>query len=59
MPTGGVLPDEANLKGWFKAGAHCVGMGSQLFPKEVIENSDWLYITNKCEEVLLIVKKLR
>ena len=34
---GGVSPDEANLKGWFKAGVQGVGMGSQIFPKEVIE----------------------
>jgi len=59
MPTGGVSPDEANLKGWFKAGVHCVGMGSQLFPKDVIDNKDWAFIANKCAEVLAIVKKLR
>ncbi len=59
MPTGGVSPDEANLKGWFKAGVHCVGMGSQLFPKDVIDNKDWAFIAAKCAEVLAIVKKLR
>lgn len=59
MPTGGVSPDEANLKGWFKAGVHCVGMGSQLFPKEVLDNKDWAFVTNKCKEALEIVKKLR
>ena len=59
MPTGGVSPDEANLKGWFKAGVHCVGMGSQLFPKYVIENKDWAYIAKKCNEVLTLVTKLR
>ena len=59
MPTGGVSPDEANLKGWFKAGVHCVGMGSQLFPKDVLENKDWAFITSKCKEALDIVKKLR
>ena len=59
MPTGGVSPEEANLKGWFKAGVHCVGMGSQLFPKEVLDNKDWAFITNKCKEALEIVKKLR
>jgi 2-dehydro-3-deoxyphosphogluconate aldolase/(4S)-4-hydroxy-2-oxoglutarate aldolase len=59
MPTGGVSPDEANLKGWFKAGVHCVGMGSQLFPKDVIENKDWDFISRKCSEALEIVKKLK
>lgn len=59
MPTGGVSPDETNLKAWFKAGVHCVGMGSQLFPKDVIDRKDWTVITAKCKEALDIVKKLR
>ena len=59
MPTGGVSPDEANLKGWFKAGVHCVGMGSQLFPKDVIESGNYKAITDKCIEALAIIKKLR
>jgi len=59
MPTGGVSPDESNLTGWFEAGVHCVGMGSQLFPKEVIANKDYTAITVKCKEALTIIKKLR
>ncbi len=59
MPTGGVSPDEANLTGWFKAGVHCVGMGSQLFPKSVLAAKNWTEITNKCREALAIVRKLR
>jgi len=36
MPSGGVTIDPANLAGWFSAGAHCVGIGSQLIdPKDV------------------------
>jgi len=59
MPTGGVSPDESNLNAWFKAGVHCVGMGSQLFPKEVLESKDWAFITSKCKEALEIVSKIR
>lgn len=59
MPTGGVSPDEANLKGWFKAGVHCVGMGSQLFPKEVIESGNYQAITQKCKEALAIIQNLK
>ncbi len=33
MPTGGVSLDPENLKGWFSAGAYCVGMGSKLMVK--------------------------
>jgi len=30
MPSGGVSLDADNLRGWFAAGAHCVGIGSHL-----------------------------
>jgi len=59
MPTGGVEPTEASLKVWFGSGVHCVGMGSQLFPKEVLTNKDWNFITNKCKEALDIVTKIK
>ena len=59
MPTGGVAPTEENLKAWFEAGATCVGMGSQLFPKEVLANKNYSYITAKCAEALAIIKKFQ
>ncbi|WP_421876804.1 bifunctional 4-hydroxy-2-oxoglutarate aldolase/2-dehydro-3-deoxy-phosphogluconate aldolase [Marinoscillum sp.] len=59
MPTGGVAPTEENLKGWIEAGVHCVGMGSQLFPKEVLAEKNFDFITNKCEEAISIIKKYR
>ena len=59
MPTGGVTPDEVNLKGWFDAGVTCVGMGSQLIPGEVIKNENYSYITAKCQEALEIINRLR
>ncbi len=57
MPTGGVSPTEENLKAWFEAGVTCVGMGSQLFPKEVLANKNYSYITEKCAEALSIIRK--
>lgn len=56
MPTGGVSPTKENLKGWFDAGVTCVGMGSQLFPKDVLDNKNYSYITEKCAEALAIIK---
>lgn len=41
MPTGGVQPEDGNLKEWFSAGAHCVGLGSQLFVKNNEGNFDY------------------
>lgn len=58
MPTGGVSPTEDNLKQWFDAGVTCVGMGSQLFPKEVLAEKNYGYITEKCESALKIISKL-
>lgn len=36
MVTGGVEPNEVNLKSWFDSGVFGVGMGSQLFPRDVL-----------------------
>ena len=59
MPTGGVEPTEENLKAWFDAGVTCVGMGSNLFPKDVIAAADWAKITELCCNALAIIKKVR
>ena len=59
MPTGGVAPTEENLTGWFKAGVHCVGMGSQLITKEVIAQQDYDTLTATTQEALAIIRRLR
>jgi len=59
MPTGGVSPTEENLRLWFEAGVTCVGMGSQLFPKEILAAENYTYITEKCTEALSIIKKYK
>ena len=59
MVTGGVTPTEENLSKWFSAGVTCVGMGSNLFPKEVIAAKDWGKIAQLCKDALAIIAKLR
>lgn len=59
MVTGGVKPTKENLEGWFKAGVTCVGMGSNLFPKDVIAAKEWHKITELCANALQIVKEVR
>lgn len=59
MISGGVSPDEANLRGWFEAGATCVGMGSKLISKEVLDKQDWAGLEEKVQEVLGIIQKVR
>jgi 2-dehydro-3-deoxyphosphogluconate aldolase/(4S)-4-hydroxy-2-oxoglutarate aldolase len=52
MISGGVSPDEANLRGWFEAGATCVGMGSKLISREVLEQKDWKGLEGTVVEVV-------
>ena len=59
MPTGGVSPDEANLKGWFDAGVTCVGMGSQLISNDILANGDFGKLEQKVKEALAIIKAVR
>ena len=59
MVTGGVKPERANLEGWFKAGVTCVGMGSNLFPKDAVAAGDWPRITALCRDALQIIQEVR
>jgi 2-dehydro-3-deoxyphosphogluconate aldolase/(4S)-4-hydroxy-2-oxoglutarate aldolase len=59
MPTGGVDTSEENLSAWFKAGVTCVGMGSQLITKEIIEKGDFQKLTDECKKALEIIKKYK
>ena len=59
MATGAVEPTEENLSAWFKAGVTCVGMGSKLFPKEMIAASNWEAISTLCRDTLATIKKYR
>jgi 2-dehydro-3-deoxyphosphogluconate aldolase/(4S)-4-hydroxy-2-oxoglutarate aldolase len=59
MPTGGVSPTEDNLKEWFDAGVHCVGIGSKLFQKNTDGNFDEHQITLSVRKALSIVLKLK
>ncbi|MDR2086922.1 MAG: bifunctional 4-hydroxy-2-oxoglutarate aldolase/2-dehydro-3-deoxy-phosphogluconate aldolase [Dysgonamonadaceae bacterium] len=59
MVTGGVKPEEANLKAWFDAGVSCVGMGSNLFPKDLIAAKEWNKITEICRETLAVIAKVK
>ncbi|MBP5336671.1 MAG: bifunctional 4-hydroxy-2-oxoglutarate aldolase/2-dehydro-3-deoxy-phosphogluconate aldolase [Bacteroidales bacterium] len=59
MVTGGVKPERDNLAAWFKAGATCVGMGSNLFPKDAVAAGDWARITALCRDALQIIRDVR
>ena len=55
MVTGGVEPNEENLKGWFSAGVTAVGMGSQLFPKDVLASGNFEQITETVKKCVGLV----
>lgn len=59
MITGGVEPTEENLSKWFNAGAMCVGMGSQLFTRQILASHDWDELTRTIQKALAIVKTLK
>ncbi|MCD6346858.1 MAG: bifunctional 4-hydroxy-2-oxoglutarate aldolase/2-dehydro-3-deoxy-phosphogluconate aldolase [Bacteroidales bacterium] len=59
MPTGGVSTDRKNLESWFKAGVKCVGMGSKLFTKELIQKGNEKNLHDKIVELLGIISELR
>lgn len=57
--TGGVEPEEANLRGWFNAGAAAVGMGSKLITKQILENKEYSKITTLTKESLHLISLVR
>jgi len=57
--TGGVKPTVESLQEWFGAGAYAVGLGSNLFPKELIESGDFEKITRLVKESLDIARSVR
>ena len=59
MPTGGVEPTVENLSAWFKAGVTCVGMGSQLITKEILESQDYQKLTDSVNKAMKIVEGFR
>jgi len=59
MPTGGVEPTEESVTTWIKAGVACLGMGSKLFPNEVIAAGNYVLITEKVKHVITWVQTAR
>lgn len=59
MPTGGVSPSRENLQAWFDVGVTCVGMGSKLISKEIIQNQDYDLLEQKVEDIVAIIAQIR
>jgi len=59
MPTGGVTCEKENLEKWFSAGVTCVGMGSNLFPKNIMQNKDWKALEVKVKELIETILSIK
>lgn len=59
MITGGVEPTEQSLSAWFKAGAVCVGLGSQLITNEILDQHDWKRLAAKTAATITLAKQIR
>lgn len=59
MVTGGVSPTNESLSEWFGAGANCVGLGSQLAPKEAIAAKDFNKIREIIQEAIAMIAQIR
>lgn len=59
MPTGGVDCTPDSLTKWFKAGVSCVGMGSNLITKELLDAKDFAGIEKKVRETIALVRSIR
>lgn len=52
MVTGGVSPTNESITEWVKSGAFCVGIGSKLFPKSIVEEEKWQSISENCANAI-------
>ncbi len=59
MVTGGVEPTRENLSKWFAAGVKCVGIGSNLFPGELVAAGRWDEMSDAIARTLATVTELR
>jgi 2-dehydro-3-deoxyphosphogluconate aldolase / (4S)-4-hydroxy-2-oxoglutarate aldolase len=59
MITGGVEPTETNLTSWFKAGAMAVGLGSQLFTKDILDKKDWNQLQKNVADAIALIQQVK
>jgi 2-dehydro-3-deoxyphosphogluconate aldolase/(4S)-4-hydroxy-2-oxoglutarate aldolase len=59
MPTGGVDVTEDSLAAWFDAGVPCVGIGSKLVSRDLVEARDWGTLEQRTTDVIATISSLR
>jgi 2-dehydro-3-deoxyphosphogluconate aldolase/(4S)-4-hydroxy-2-oxoglutarate aldolase len=58
MPTGGVEPTKESIKSWLDAGVVCVGMGSNLLNKELIDKRDWVALRAQLTKLVTLIQEV-
>lgn len=59
LPTGGVQATQESIAAWIKAGAACLGMGSDLIRKDLIAAGSYAGITENVKNVLGWIQEAR
>ncbi len=59
LVSGGVEPTNESLAAWFNAGATCVGLGSQLFTKDIVTTGNWVKLRQNVGQCLSIIQRLK
>jgi 2-dehydro-3-deoxyphosphogluconate aldolase / (4S)-4-hydroxy-2-oxoglutarate aldolase len=59
MPTGGVDPTQESITAWFKARVACVGIGSKLVRKDLIDAGDYAEMTRLAQLTLAWIQAAR
>lgn len=59
MPTGGIEPTAQSIGPWFEAGAACVGLGSSLFARNLIDEGRWEELAARVGDTVAVVARLR
>lgn len=59
LPTGGVEPTREDVSRWIKAGAACLGMGSNLIRKEWVAAGDYAAMRENVKNVLGWIQEVR
>lgn len=55
IPTGGVTVE--NARSFIEAGAIAVGLGSQLFPEQAVQNGEWNQIADRAAELMQKIRQ--
>ncbi|NUO79117.1 bifunctional 4-hydroxy-2-oxoglutarate aldolase/2-dehydro-3-deoxy-phosphogluconate aldolase [candidate division KSB1 bacterium] len=59
MPTGGVESTKESVEAWIKAGTACLGMGSNLISKELVQAGDFTAMSASVRQVLKWIAEAR